>query len=138
MYAAGHCYLDGKFKEALELWVQASQVLKFYRHQKEDEELYKEFMEINNDFIPSILKNQGLLLEFRVFRNLILFYDGLCSWEEESSTPVLHIGWVKPIVKCFTAFDYHVRAKLDIARVEDHDQEASSSRPAGGKASHLR
>merc|ERR1711974_393692 len=70
------------------------------------------------------------------FGSLVQFYDGLCSWEEESSTPVLHIGWVKPIVKCFAAFDFAVRAKLDIAILEE--EEASSSRPGAGKGSHLR
>ena len=100
-------------------------------------------MEINNELIPHILKADGrpsqkhffkwppsfsenLVSDPECFGHLVRFYDGLCSWEEESSTPVLHIGWVKPIVKCFTAFDYHVRAKLDIARVEDHDQGKSA------------
>ena len=70
--------------------------------------------------------SENLVSDPECFGHLVRFYDGLCSWEEESSTPVLHIGWVKPIVKCFTAFDYHVRAKLDIARVEDHDQGKSA------------
>ena len=53
--------------------------------------------------------------------SLLQFYDGLCSWEEDSSTPVLHTGWVKPIVKCFTSFDFHVRAKLDISLAEKEE-----------------
>ena len=55
------------------------------------------------------------------FGSLVQFYDGLCSWEEESSTPVLHIGWVKPIVKCFAAFPYQVRAKLDITILDEEE-----------------
>ena len=58
------------------------------------------------------------------FGSLVQFYDGLCSWEEESSTPVLHIGWVKPIVKCFAAFEFAVRAKLDIAILEEEGNSA--------------
>ena len=58
------------------------------------------------------------------FGSLVQFYDGLCSWEEESSTPVLHIGWVKPIVKCFAAFDFATRAKLDIAILEEEGNSA--------------
>ena len=58
------------------------------------------------------------------FGSLVQFYDGLCSWEEESSTPVLHIGWVKPIVKCFAAFDFAVRTKLDIAIVGEEGNSA--------------
>ena len=30
-----------------------------YKYSKEDEEIYKEFMEINNDLIPHILKTEG-------------------------------------------------------------------------------
>jgi Menin len=29
------------------------------RHSKEDEEIYKEFMEINNELIPHVLKTEG-------------------------------------------------------------------------------
>jgi hypothetical protein len=29
------------------------------RHSKEDEEIYKEFMEINNELIPHVLKTDG-------------------------------------------------------------------------------
>ena len=53
------------------------------------------------------------------FGSLLQFYDGLCSWEEDSSTPVLHIGWVKPIVKSFAAFEFSVRSKLDITILEE-------------------
>ena len=31
-----------------------------YKYSKEDEEIYKEFMEINNDLIPHILKTEGI------------------------------------------------------------------------------
>ena len=30
-----------------------------YKYSKDDEEIYKEFMEINNDLIPNILKTNG-------------------------------------------------------------------------------
>jgi len=66
------------------------------------------------------------------FGSLLQFYDGLCSWEEDSSTPVLHIGWVKPIVKSFAAFEFSVRSKLDITILEE---EEAGARP-GGAACH--
>jgi len=126
-YLAGFHYRQRDFKAALRAWADAASVIKRYKYSKDDEEIYKEFMEINNELIPHILKaDENLVSDPECFGHLVRFYDGLCSWEEESSTPVLHIGWVKPIVKCFTAFDYHVRAKLDIARVEDHDQGKSA------------
>ena len=111
-----------------------------YKYSKDDEEIYKEFMEINNELIPHILKADGekrhglisltnsvadrLVQDPECFGSLVQFYDGLCSWEEESSTPVLHIGWVKPIVKCFAAFDFATRAKLDIAILEEEGNSA--------------
>ena len=32
-----------------------------YKYSKDDEEIYKEFMEINNELIPHILKTEGKL-----------------------------------------------------------------------------
>ena len=32
-----------------------------YKYSKDDEEIYKEFMEINNELIPHILKTEGEL-----------------------------------------------------------------------------
>lgn len=29
------------------------------------------------------------------YRDLLEFYDGLCSWEQSSKYPLLHIGWAK-------------------------------------------
>ena len=58
---------------------------------------------------------EHLLQDPECFGSLLQFYDGLCSWEEDSSTPVLHIGWVKPIVKTLGTFDFSVRTRLDIA-----------------------
>merc|ERR1712012_1371532 len=81
---------------------------------------------LRNTFRQPASFSENLVSDPECFGHLVRFYDGLCSWEEESSTPVLHIGWVKPIVKCFTAFDFHVRAKLDIIRVEEHDQGKSA------------
>jgi len=115
-YSAGFHYRQRDFKGALKSWAEAANVIKRYKYSKDDEEIYKEFMEINNELIPHILKaDENLLNDPECFVSLLQFYDGLCSWEEDSSTPVLHIGWVKPIVKCFTSFDFHVRAKLEIS-----------------------
>merc|ERR550525_504431 len=131
-YLAGFHYRQRDFKAALKAWAEAANVIKRYKYSKDDEEIYKEFMEINNELIPHILKADDRLVQGpECFGSLVQFYDGLCSWEEESSTPVLHIGWVKPIVKCFAAFEFAVRAKLDIAILEE--EEASPSRSGGGK-----
>jgi hypothetical protein len=48
----------------------------------------------------------------------------LCGWEEGSSTPVLHIGWAKPLVATIAKFPPYIRAKVDIkAETEENDDE---------------
>lgn len=42
------------------------------------------------------------------------FYDGICKWEEGSQTPILHIGWAKPLVSTISKFDAEVRAQVHI------------------------
>ena len=48
------------------------------------------------------------------FVHLLRFYDGLCAWEEDSTTPVLHIGWTKPIVSTISKFPYRTRSQIII------------------------
>merc|ERR1711962_279932 len=123
-YLVGFHYRQRDFKGALRSWADAANVIKRYKYSKDDEEIYKEFMEINNELIPHILKaDENLVRDPQCFGSLLQFYDGLCSWEEDSCTPVLHIGWVKPIVKSFGAFDYSVRSKLDITFIEDEGKD---------------
>ena len=53
---------------------------------------------------------------------LLKFYDGICQWEEGSSTPVLHITWAKHFVYSMTKFDCHARENLDIDVERDEDE----------------
>lgn len=59
------------------------------------------------------------------FANLLRFYDGICQWEEGSATPVLHIGWAKPLVNTISKFDADVRAQVNIM-CESAQQKLSS------------
>lgn len=96
-----------------------------YNYGREDEEIYKEFLEIANELIPHIVKvvstsgcsaqsSIPLLQDPEGFAHLLRFYDGLCEWEEGSSTPVLHIGWAKPLVSTISKFPGNVRSVVDI------------------------
>ncbi len=40
------------------------------------------------------------------------FIQNSCSWEELGSTPVLHVGWTKSIIKFITMFDHSIRIKV--------------------------
>ena len=69
---------------------------------------------------------EELLHDPECFSDLLQFYDGLCSWEEDSATPVLHIGWVKPMVKTFSSFDFSIRTKIGI-KVESGEGEGGGN-----------
>lgn len=47
------------------------------------------------------------------------FYDGLCLWEQGSATPILHIGWVKPLVTTISRFDFEIRSQVIIHCAKD-------------------
>ena len=105
-----------------------------YNYDKCDEEIYKEFIDIANETIPRILKlavedsmstdkffvmkNGSIELplikdpEFCMF--FFKFYDGLCEWEEGSSTPVLHITWARHMLSSLYKFDSTVRANVEL------------------------
>ena len=108
-----------------------------YNYSKDDEEIYKEFLEIANDFIPHIVKSQqgsvgDLLKDPEVFAAVLRFYDGLCSWEEGSPTPILHIGWAKPMVTTISKFDPQVR-RLASGEEENSSSEEEAEEEGGKK-----
>lgn len=80
-------------------------------------------MEIANELIPHIMKvvsghnARSMLKDPECFAHLLRFYDGICQWEEGSQTPVLHIGWAKPLVNTISKFDSEVRNQVAI--IED-------------------
>lgn len=49
------------------------------------------------------------------------FYDGICFWEQGSTTPILHIGWVKPLVTTISRFDGEIRSQVIIHCAKDND-----------------
>ncbi|KAI8484751.1 Menin [Branchiostoma belcheri] len=142
-YLGGHYYRRGQFKDALHCWAQAANVIRSYNYNREDEEIYKEFLEIAHELIPNVLKSVSLstlqspalspasstddsseksngrstpvavaqsplLNDPECFAYLLQLYDGICQWEEGSSTPVLHIGWAKHIVQSINSFSPQV------------------------------
>jgi menin len=101
-----------------------------YNYSRDDEEIYKEFLEIANELIPHIMKvvssghsARSILKDPECFAHLLRFYDGICQWEEGSPTPVLHIGWAKPLVNTISKFDADVRAQVVIECRGDESSE---------------
>merc|ERR1712141_97092 len=73
---------------------------------------------------------ESVLSDPYCFGRLIRFYDGICCWEEGSPTPVLHIGWAKPMVASFSKFDAVVRNQLKFSGALNSDEDESNSKSA--------
>ena len=65
--------------------------------------------------VGSGISAHSLIREPRCYLHLLRFYDGLCHWEQDSSTPVLHIGWAKQMVGCVAKFDPDVRRRAAVS-----------------------
>lgn len=96
-------------------------------------------MQIANDLIPSIMKagSTGLCsnaVSFtkssESFANFLKFYDGICKWEEESQTPVLHITWAKNFISSVTKFPAKVRGQVVVEDPEGDNGTADESEEA--------
>lgn len=137
---ASYYYRNGRYREALQNWSYGASVLRQYNYTHDDKEIYTEFLEIANDLIPHMLDlitpggcepGKGskipLLQDPQCFASLLVLYDGLCGWEEESSTPVLHIGWAKAFIANISKFTAHTRAKVQIEICSSVDMESSLS-----------
>uniref|UniRef100_A0A4W6E9Y4 Menin n=1 Tax=Lates calcarifer TaxID=8187 RepID=A0A4W6E9Y4_LATCA len=161
MYLAGFHYRHRDVQEALRAWAEAAQVMQDYNYFREDEEIYKEFFDIANDVIPTLLKETAAaecpgelgpderskelpkqvptfsaLQDPECFAHLLRFYDGICKWEEGSPTPVLHVGWATYLVQSLSRFDAQVRQKVSIITKElesQDDDDQSSDDPREGR-----
>ncbi|XP_054609845.1 menin [Dunckerocampus dactyliophorus] len=162
MYLAGFHYRHRNVRDALRAWADAAQVMQDYNYFREDEEIYKEFFDIANDVIPTLLKETAAeipteggdageacdkdqpkqaaalsaLQDPECFAHLLCFYDGICKWEEGSPTPVLHVGWATYLVQSLSRFDAQVRQKVSIITKEpdcQEDDDASSEDPWEGR-----
>lgn len=133
-YLGGHYYRKGEYREAIQAWADASSVIKKYNYNRDDEEIYKEFIEIANTLIPNLVKvvtatslskHSSILFDTETYANFLRFYDGICEWEEDSPTPVLHTVWAKQLVYSLSKFDPRVRNCIQI-HAEGEEEETSS------------
>lgn len=139
-YLASFFFNHGRFKEALETWADSSAVMTKYNYSRDDEEIYKEFFEVANELIPSMLKVltagglepakvslKPFLQDPECLALILKFYDNICCWEEGSSTPVLHIGWAKNFVATVLKFNSLVRSKIKLLTEEEWTQSKASA-----------
>ncbi|KAK3878017.1 hypothetical protein Pcinc_017315 [Petrolisthes cinctipes] len=146
-YLGGYCYRNKMYKLALKYWARAASVIKNYNYSRDDEEIYKEFLDIANELIPHIMRvvssgisARSILKDPECFGYLLEFYDGICEWEEGSATPVLHIGWAKALFNTIAKFDARVRSHVKIfcvapdATEDEEVQETSGLEKAAAEA----
>jgi len=99
-----------------------------YNHSRDDEEVYKELLEIANEIIPQILRMEHaggpLTRDPAAYALLLRFYDGLCCWEEDSQTPVMHITWATHMLSSIGKFDSDARTSVKLL---DHHADNSDS-----------
>ncbi|CAB0008137.1 unnamed protein product [Nesidiocoris tenuis] len=127
-YQAGYYYRIARYKEAITAWANATDVIKQYNYSRDDEEIYKELKEIANELIPYAMRVVGsgdtthsILKDPECFADLLRFYDGICQWEEDSQTPVLHIGWAQPLISTISKFDHKVRGQVIITNAPENN-----------------
>lgn len=132
-----------------------------YNYHRDDEEVYKEFLEIANEIIPNAIRSStefsshrgGLLPKGRTMSEtsdilqlppmlqdpeccalFLKFYDGICEWEEGSSTPVLHITWATHMLNSLSKFDPDTRALVQLFDYSDETESSSEYFQAGYRA----
>uniref|UniRef100_A0A182MMY8 Menin n=1 Tax=Anopheles culicifacies TaxID=139723 RepID=A0A182MMY8_9DIPT len=141
-YQGGYYYRKNMYREAFASWADSSDVIRLYNYSRDDEEIYKEFLDIANELIPQVMKLESsghsaksILRDSSCFANLLRFYDGICKWEEGSQTPILHIGWAKPLVATIAKFDHDIRSQVIIkcADQEPQAQQHGQENGNGGK-----
>ncbi|XP_035915755.1 menin [Anopheles stephensi] len=136
-YQGGYYYRKNMYREAFASWADSSDVIRLYNYSRDDEEIYKEFLDIANELIPQVMKLESsghsaksILRDSSCFANLLRFYDGICKWEECSQTPILHIGWAKPLVATIAKFDHDIRSQV-IIKCADQEPQAQHGQENG-------
>lgn len=58
-YQGGYYYRQSMFKHAFGSWANAGDVIRLYNYSRDDEEIYKEFLDIANELIPIVMKAES-------------------------------------------------------------------------------
>lgn len=58
-YQGSHYYRQLQYKEAFASWANAGDVIRLYNYSRDDEEIYKEFLDIANELIPHVMKTES-------------------------------------------------------------------------------
>lgn len=58
-YKGSYYYRRENFRDAFRCWADAGDVIRKYNYSRDDEEIYKEFLDIANEQIPQIMKTES-------------------------------------------------------------------------------
>lgn len=58
-YQGGYYYRQNMYKDAFGAWANAGDVIRLYNYSRDDEEIYKEFLDVANELIPLIMKTES-------------------------------------------------------------------------------
>lgn len=58
-YQGGYYYRQIMYKHAFSAWANAGDVIRLYNYSRDDEEIYKEFLDIANELIPLVMKTES-------------------------------------------------------------------------------
>lgn len=58
-YQGVYYYRQNQYKDAFSSWANAGDVIRLYNYSRDDEEIYKEFLDIANEHIPLIMKTES-------------------------------------------------------------------------------
>lgn len=75
----------------------------------------------------SRLRRSTLVYDTDSYANFLKFYDGICQWEEDSPTPVLHTVWAKQFVFSLGKFDASVRRCVQVHAEGEEDESSSDN-----------
>lgn len=77
-YLGGYYYRKCQYRDSFAAWAETGDVIRMYVHSREDEEIYKELLDIANEQIPAVMKTEGsghsaksILRDANCFANLL-------------------------------------------------------------------
>jgi menin len=134
-----YCIRLKRYSDALRCFTGAATALSKYNHMKGDEAIHKEILEIANDLIPRLFKECPILSSSKYcFHDLVRFYDGICSWEEGSQTPVIGTVMSRHFIAIVNSFHPEIRESFKECEEFQPTPPHSPNTACGGESDKLK
>ncbi|RWS26757.1 menin-like protein [Leptotrombidium deliense] len=133
-YLAIYYFRNALYKDALTMLAKSAAVIAKYNCSRDDEEIFKYFVEASTNFITDIFDEMkekiskssdncfyNLRDDARCLAELLAYYDGLCEWEEAAPNNVIDTRFAKSFTDCLSAFPETTRQSVDIEHSESYE-----------------